>query len=759
MTEQVYSVILKKDVDYDQFHQDMIADYGTDCIPARSVQVVNLKPGSRRITYYALEPSEVDQLKQDSRVYAIEIPPELNPDIIIHRNLEQSGTWTKTSSITSSDLNWGLLRGVFRATPWGTGTSITDGYPYLLTGKGVDVVIQDGGITPSHTEWNDSDGVSRLQQIDWYTESGLAGAQSSNHYLDYDGHGSHVAGTAAGRTQGWARDARIYAVKFDSLSGSEGGGLPSSDIFDVIKLWHRNKPVTNTGYKRPTIVNMSWGSSYNLGTTLPEQIFYRGQTYFEGTDYTTITELRSNYGWIGNQSFGNYRSPAYSATYEVEVQELLDEGVHVVVAAGNSRYKIDTSTGLDYNNTVGGFGNTWYHRGSAPGSQVAINVGNIDVGYANNLERKAYSSESGPGVQVYAPGTHIISVSSTDNASGTNDIQAFGYTRVQHPDNPTDYLMKISGTSMAAPQVTGMLACVLQANPGMTPAQLKQYLENNATTDELYDTSAGASDTDYNASYSLVGGNNRTFYMPMQGITDGAITGALTISDAALHLDGTEPTTPPVPGAPTYTLSSSASTVQEGGSFTITLTTTNVDNGTQVAYTLSGAAFGDTDAPATVGNFTINNNTASVTFGVIDDGVAEGDETFILSLDNGEDSISITLQDTGGGGGEGGGPTNWNFAVENNGSGSYVFSGDASGQNIGINVTAGDTLIFDITAPGHPFWIRTTQTTGQIDDLGIPNNGTQLGVITWTIPTGLSGTTVYYNCEFHSSMSGPINIA
>jgi len=765
MAEQVYSVILKKDVDYDQFHQDMIADYGTDCIPARSVQVANPKPGSRRITYYALEPSEVEQLKQDERVYDVEIPPELNPDLIIHPHLEQTGTWTKTSAITSSDINWGLLRGVFRQTPWGTGSSITDSYPYLLTGKGVDIVIQDGGVTPTHTEWLDSEGNNRFQQIDWYDASGLSGTQSVSHYLDYNGHGSHCAGIAAGKTQGWARDAKIYSVKVPGLTGSEGGAINSADVFDVIKLWHRNKPVTSTGYKRPTIVNMSWGSSYNLGSSIPSQIFYRGQTYFSGTDYNTLTDLRNNYGWIGNQtSAGDYATPASVSTYEVEVQELLDEGVHVVVAAGNSRYKIDVSTGLDYNNTVGGFGNTWYHRGSAPGSTIAINVGNIDTGYSNNLERKAYSSESGPGVQAYAPGTHIMSVSSTDNPSGTNDIQQFGgYTRVVHPDDASDYLMKISGTSMAAPQVTGMLACVLEANPGMTPAQLTKYLENNATTNELYDTNGGASDTDYNIPYSLTGGNNRTFYMPMQGVTDGKLSGGISIQNAALVLNGGEPTIPPTPGAPTYTLSSSASTVQEGGSFTITLTTTNVADGTQVAYTLSGAAFGDTDAPATVGSFTINNNSGTATFSVIDDGVTEGDETFTLSLDNGEDSINVTLQDsTGGGGeggGEGGGPTNWTFSVENNGTTSYTFTGDATGENPILNVTAGDSLTINITAPGHPFWIRSTQTTGQVDDLAVPLNGTEIGVIVWTIPAELSGSTVYYNCEFHSIMSGPINIA
>ena len=47
---------------------------------------------------------------------------------------------------------------------------------------------------------------------------------------------------------------------------------------------------------------------------------------------------------------------------------------------------------------------------------------------------------------------------------------------------------------MASPQVAGMVASVLQANPGMTPAQMKTYIHNNATQDLLFtDTQSGTS--------------------------------------------------------------------------------------------------------------------------------------------------------------------------------------------------------------------------------------------------------------------------
>jgi subtilisin family serine protease len=93
--------------------------------------------------------------------------------------------------------------------------STTLDYTYTLTGEGVDVVIQDSGLQVNHPEFNDEAGNSRVQQINWYTESGIAGTQSANHYRDFDGHGTHVAGTVAGLTYGWAKRARVYSQKLD----------------------------------------------------------------------------------------------------------------------------------------------------------------------------------------------------------------------------------------------------------------------------------------------------------------------------------------------------------------------------------------------------------------------------------------------------------------------------------------------------------------------------------------------------------------
>jgi plastocyanin len=74
-------------------------------------------------------------------------------------------------------------------------------------------------------------------------------------------------------------------------------------------------------------------------------------------------------------------------------------------------------------------------------------------------------------------------------------------------------------------------------------------------------------------------------------------------------------------------------------------------------------------------------------------------------------------------------------------------------------LTRGQSYIFNISAPGHPFWIKTTQTTGSSDSYnsGIANNGTSNGQLTFTVPLD-APSILYYNCEFHSSMRGTINI-
>jgi len=503
MAEREYIVSLNKGVDYDQFW-DQIENASTEdgFVPTRRVDIVNERPGSLRSCHYSLTEAEASQLQDDPRVFGVEIPPDQRDDVEIGLSAIQTGDFTKTTSDSGDFVNWGLRRCISNANPYGSGlTENTGQYTYNLDGEGVDVVIQDSGIQPDHPDFNDANGVSRVQQIDWYAESGLPGTQNANHYRDFNGHGTHCAGIAAGNTYGWAKNSRIYSVKVNGLEGSgdSGTGISISDCFDVIKLWHRNKPIDpRTKRKRPTIVNMSWGyGSYFYNVT--------GGNY-RGTSWSGSSR-RTDYGMVGTFAsfFYGYRYGTRVASVDADLQELIDEGVHVTIAAGNTRQKIDVLGGTDYDNyfNSSSFGSfRYYNRGGSPADDEAISVGNIDSGvHGTGVEQKAISSENGPGVDIYAPGTDIMSTTSTINEFSSGD----------YPADPSFKICNISGTSMAAPQVCGVGALVLSANPHMTPAQLKSYLTNNCTVDTIYTTGL---DNDYNDSRSIKGGNNRYLYNP-----------------------------------------------------------------------------------------------------------------------------------------------------------------------------------------------------------------------------------------------------
>jgi subtilisin family serine protease len=493
MAEKEYIISLKRGVDYTAFDDEMSAGYGRGLITDRIVDVANARPLSQRNTHYMLTEAEVVELLKDERVADIQIPPEDRDDIQIGTRATQTGTWRKTSATTASDLNWGMLRATTREDVWGNGvTDSTRPFNYNLTGKGVDVVIQDSGIDTGHIEFTDTNGVSRVKPIDWYSASGVSGTQNANHYRDYDGHGTHVASTVAGRTMGWAKDAHIYSIKISGLEGTgdSGTGISTSNCFDVIKGWHNNKPIDPaTGYKRPTIVNMSWGYSSSISNT-PTLGSFRGTAWTYGdAGFASDANLRDNAGILQKyyNSGVNRKINVRYTSIDTDIQELINAGIHVCIAAGNSYYYIAAEGDQDWNNYARMNGsNYYYHRGSSPYDTEAFMVGSLDVSYTSGKEQKSEFSCCGPGVDIYAAGNNIMGASSDDSA-GTNDmVSEDSYTRVAHPLNSGQWLMKVSGTSMASPNVCGMLATVLEANPNMSVSGLKEWAHTNSTKDAMY---------------------------------------------------------------------------------------------------------------------------------------------------------------------------------------------------------------------------------------------------------------------------------
>lgn len=96
-----------------------------------------------------------------------------------------------------------------------------------------------------------------------------------------------------------------------------------------------------------------------------------------------------------------------------------------------------------------------------------------------------------------------------------------------------------------------------------------------------------------------------------------------------------------------YTLTSSVSSIDEGNTFTVDLNTVGTTAGDNVAYTITGVDSADINGASLTGNFTLTGTLDdTITFTVTADATTEGSETFTLSLDNGADSVSVTINDT-----------------------------------------------------------------------------------------------------------------
>lgn len=492
---QEYIVTLKKGSDIEKFYDEMETLGGCACIPDREVHCSDRRPISRN-TGYLLTEEEVAALQNDERVIGI-TPKSLIDSVEIKPKWTQtSDDWEKTSTAHSVDKNWGLLRCVngIQTANWGEdGTSnISATVTTTSSGKNVDVLVVDGHLNIDHPEFSvddDGTGGTRVQQFNWLslTNQITGGANGTYTYRtgaslnnSNDNHGQHVAGTVAGNTQGWARDANIYYVSpYD-------GQISSDRLFEYIRAWHNQKEINQeTGRRNPTICNNSWGSSYTLARSSITSIRYRGVTD-SGTPFSDA-ELQA-YG-IRDFDATNVYPLAHLPTYIADIEDCVDDGIIVVGAAGNESTKIDIEGGTDYDNYILYSGSAYYyHRGSWNSSAARTGVGgqrlSICVGAISALvnESKATFSNCGPRIDVYSPGRNIISALHS------------GVSVVDDPRDSAYKLGKYQGTSMASPQVCGVIACLLEQYPSMNQGDIEDYLTENYKVGQMTTTSGGYTD-------------------------------------------------------------------------------------------------------------------------------------------------------------------------------------------------------------------------------------------------------------------------
>ena len=100
------------------------------------------------------------------------------------------------------------------------------------------------------------------------------------------------------------------------------------------------------------------------------------------------------------------------------------------------------------------------------------------------------------------------------------------------------------------------------------------------------------------------------------------------------------------------------------------------------------------------------------------------------------------------------------ISVQNVGASDYNFTvKGVQANDPTLTLERGKTYEFDVSAQGHPFWIKTDQINGSSSQYneGITNNGLSSGKLIFTVPTD-APSTLYYICQIHSSMTGVIKI-
>jgi serine protease AprX len=308
-------------------------------------------------------------------------------------------------------------------------------------GSGIGVAVIDSGIA-DHVAVSGRV-VARANFVS--TEPGVTG--------DPFGHGTHIAGIIAGSTT---------AAKYVTTAFA-GGSAPAAYFVDVRVLGK-----TGAGYTSDVIAGIDW----------------------------TITNAKKYGIRVINLSLGHPISePSATDPLCRAVARAVTAGITVVVSAGNNGR---TSSGQP---VLGGV--------TSPGnSPFAITVGAVDAkGTADRSDDVVapYSSR-GPTKydfavkpDVVAPGTAITSL----EAPGSWLLGHYPAWHVAGTGKNAYYRM--SGTSMSAAVVTGGVALLLDAKPGLTPAQIKIALQTGAR----YMPSAGliaggAGEVDFEASQRIV---------------------------------------------------------------------------------------------------------------------------------------------------------------------------------------------------------------------------------------------------------------
>ena len=208
----------------------------------------------------------------------------------------------------------------------------------------VDIVILDTGVDPTHSDFLDENLNSRVVEFDWrqlkdpadvINGTPIVTTQPTNYYQDTQGHGTSCASLAAGNSMGYAKNAKIYSLRSNSLGGTNQG-FDTSECLELMISFQKSKKQNLYGLDstRPTVMSNSWG--YNLNLRFPLYILTDNQFCSIKFDVDNATKFFKTVG-TGHTSKIN-RITAQNTSTDSYFREILNEGVHVLTSAGNNNH-------------------------------------------------------------------------------------------------------------------------------------------------------------------------------------------------------------------------------------------------------------------------------------------------------------------------------------------------------------------------------------------------------------------------------------
>ena len=318
--------------------------------------------------------------------------------------------------------NWGLDR-IDQ-----TSSTLDRKFRYGNDGTGVDIYVIDTGIRRTHTEFTGR------------VAAGYVVPSVGSTTDDDCGHGTHVAGIAAGTTYGVAKKATIVPIKIfpgGSVTICKGGTTVDAFVAGI------NWILANKTAGKPAVANLSLGldvASTTLDTSVRNLAAVMPVIVAAGNDGTST----GNEGYVALGSNSTAKSPACTSR------------------------KPDP----DRNNQL------------TPSILTVGATGGISNNAFTREDDEARYSNHGPCVDIFAPGTNIKSAwpaTFDSDGDGINDAGANDFAG-RYSDTAT---YNNSGTSMATPFVAGAAALLLQTLKTASPAEITSQILATATKDAV----------------------------------------------------------------------------------------------------------------------------------------------------------------------------------------------------------------------------------------------------------------------------------